>query len=80
MGNSSNTFQSLDSAMGYYLTCFDDIQYEDTSKDPVSYDELFRIAQEYVDLLVGEDNFYLISRRKDGQLVTREDTRGGEAG
>lgn len=33
-----------------------------------------------VDMLVGEDNFYLISRRKDGQLVTREDTRGGEAG
>lgn len=74
VGNSDNTFQDLNSAMGYYLTCSDEgLYYEDTSKNPLSYDELFQVAQEYVDLLVGEDNFYLISRRKNGQLVDRED-------
>lgn len=81
VGNSDNTFQSLDSAMGYYLTCSDSgLYYEDTSKDPLSYDELFKVAEEYVDLLTGEDNFYLISRRKNGQLVDREDLSwsGGE--
>ena len=74
VGNSDNTFQSLDSALGYYLTCGDSgLYYEDTSKDPLSYDELFKVAEEYVDLLVGEDNFYLKTRRKNGQLVNRED-------
>lgn len=75
VGNSDNTFQNLDSAMGYYLTCSDEGgYYEDTSKNPLSYTELFQVAEEYVDLLVGEDNFYLISRRKNGQIIDREDT------
>lgn len=74
VGNSDNTFPDLDSAMGYYLSCSDEgLYYEDTSKDPMSYDELFKAAEEYVDLLVGEDNFYLKSRRKNGQLIDRED-------
>lgn len=74
VGNSDNTFQDLGSAMGYYLTTSDDgLLYEDESKNPLSYDELFKVAQEYVDLLVGEDNFYLKTRRKNGQLVNRED-------
>lgn len=75
VGNADNTFQDLDSAMGYYLSCSDGgLYYEDTSKDPVSYETLLQFAQEYVDLLTGQDNFYLASRRKNGQLVTREDT------
>lgn len=75
VGNSDNTFPDLDSAMGYYLSCSDEgLYYEDTSKNPMSYDELLQVAQEYVDLLVSEDNFYLKSRRKNGQLVDREDT------
>lgn len=74
VGNSDNTFPNLDSAIGYYLTCSDEgLYYEDTSKDPLSYTELFQAAEEYVDLLVSEDNFYLKSRRKSGQLVDRED-------
>lgn len=74
VGNSDNTFQSLDSAMGYYLTCSDEgLYYEDTSKNPLSYTELFQAAEEYVNLLVSEDNFYLKTRRKNGQLMNRED-------
>lgn len=74
VGNSDNTFQDLNSAMGYYLNCSDDgLYYEDTSKNPVSYNELLQIALEYVDLLVGEDNFYLATCRKNGQLITRND-------
>lgn len=73
VGSSDNTFQSLESALGYYLTSSDSGYYEDKNKDPMSYDELFKTAEEYVDLLVGEDNFYLKSRRKNGQLIDRED-------
>lgn len=74
VGNSDNTFPTLDSAMGYYLTGSEGGgYYEDESKDPLSYTELFQAAEEYVDLLVSEDNFYLRSRRKNGQLVNRED-------
>lgn len=74
VGNSDNTFPDLDSAMGYYLTSSDEgLYYEDTSNNPLSYTELFQAAEEYVNLLVGEDNFYLKSRRKGGQLVDRED-------
>lgn len=73
VGNSDNTFQSLDSAMGYYLTCSDEgLYYEDTSKDPLSYTELLQAAEEYVDLLVGEDNFYLVPSQRD--RATRRDT------
>lgn len=75
VGNSDNTFQSLDSAMGYYLTGFEGGgYYEDKHKTPLSYDELFKVAEEYVNLLVGEDNFYLKTRRRNGQLIDREDT------
>lgn len=73
VGNSDNTFQDLDSAMGYYLTGSNGSYYEDEHKDPLSYTELFQAAEEYVNLLVGENNFFLVSRRKTGRLVDRED-------
>lgn len=76
VGNSDNTFPTLGSALGYYLS--EDLgegvaYYEDDSKTPMSFDELLQAAEEYVDLLVSEDNFYLKTRRKNGQLVNRED-------
>lgn len=68
VGNSDNTFQDLGSAMGYYLSQEDGTSvatFEDKSKNPVSYEDLLQFAQEYVDLLVGEDNFYLVSSFDD---------------
>lgn len=75
VGNSDNTFQDMASATGYYLTGSEGGgYYEDKHKTPLSYDELFKVAEEYVNLLVGEDNFYLKTRRRNGQLIDREDT------
>lgn len=75
VGSSDNTFQSLDSAMGYYLTDFfgDGTRYDDKHKNPMSYDEMFKVAEEYVNLLVGEDNFCLAVRRKYGAGMDRQD-------
>lgn len=75
VGNSDNTFQSLDSAMGYYLTDFfgDGTRYDDKHKNPMSHDEMFKVAEEYVNLLVGEDNFCLAVRRKYGAGMDRQD-------
>lgn len=68
VGNSDNTFQDLDSAMGYYLSREDGTNaafFEDKTKNPVSYETLLQFAREYVDLLVGEDNFFLVSSFDD---------------
>lgn len=64
VGNSDNTFQDLASAMGYYLSEAKGETtaiYEDKTKNPASYTTLLQYAQEYVDLLAGEDNFYVVS-------------------
>lgn len=64
VGNSDNTFQDMGSAMGYYLeqSSGEHVSRLQARKNAsVSYEELLQYAQEYVDLLVGQDNFYLVS-------------------